>query len=283
MSNNGSLSVNYRIDGDNITFKDVEVFSNRPIDLYHPLALGTARAASIRLTENNINNDNDRELGIAQRFLKDKQLKQVFDFPSEMVEQGPVEAEAEMAEQQPVEAEASIISDENNDVGPIESAEEKKGTIAEPPVEVQQPGILDITTGAVKDTASAGVDAVGSIAKGATNFLGTVAQGVGNVASSATNVASSAASGITSAVTSEKGTIAEAPVDSNAAVTASQNTDVTGPPAGRNRYGLLNRHRATARIADIGGRRARGKQTKKGGRRNRTKRNRGGKRRTIKQ
>jgi hypothetical protein len=120
MSNNGSLSVNYNIDGNNITFKDVEVFSNRPIDFSHPLALGTSRMASIRLKENNLNDDNDKELGVAKKFLNNKQLLSNLNFSKDEL---PV-AEASVVDDSIPEAEA--VADEDG-----KQQFKNEGTIAE--------------------------------------------------------------------------------------------------------------------------------------------------------
>jgi hypothetical protein len=194
MSNNGSLSVNYKIDGNNITFKDVEVFSSRPIDFSHPLALGTSRMASIRLKENNINDDNDKELGIAKKFLQGKQLSSNFDFTKDGL---PV-AEASVVDESIQEAEA--VSDEDEDEDEDEDGKlqfKNEGTIAEgepqypegeagtevneePQPQPQSNSLLGNIGSAIGNVASTTGNALGSAVSTTGNALGSAVSTTGN-------------------------------------------------------------------------------------------------------
>jgi len=175
MSNNGSLSVNYNIDGNNITFKDVEVFSSRPIDFSHPLAIGTSRMASIRLKENNINDDNDKELGIAKKFIQGKQLSSNFDFTKDGL---PV-AEASVVDESTQEAEA--VPDEDGKL-----LLKNEGTIAEG--EPQYPEGEAGTEVNEEPAANAQPESQSN------SLLGNIGSAIGNVASTTGNALGSAVS-----------------------------------------------------------------------------------------
>jgi len=200
MSNNGSLSVNYNIDGDNITFKDVEIFSKKPIDMRHPLAFGTQRLASIRLKKNNIDNEEDKELQIAETFLNGKNLAQDF-IPSADAENVNVPlADARMNEEYtgtttlpPVsESEYANYPGYNNTAYP--ESEAATGEVTdETEVNVQPQGSLlgnigstisnaATTTGtALTNAASATGDALGTAASATGKTLGITSDNQSNI------------------------------------------------------------------------------------------------------
>ena len=288
MSNKGSLSVNYIIDNEEIKFKDVEIFSDKSINLGHPFSIGTKRPSTIRLGQTNLDNMDDKELNLAETFLSGKQLLSD-DMPAAEAES--VSDEVPLADSEVVDENKGTIATQpdwssypgntnypEGEAGVEVTDEDRPGLAVQP----GQNGILNTISDAASATGNAATNAVTATGNALGSAANTIASGVSSTLGSTSKVAPEPQpyDGMDSLPPAHGGPgISLAPLGKQARATNGSDNPAFSPADYYNRP-----------HARLGGKRSRkgfnskygGKRTKKSGKQRRTRRNRNNKRKTSK-